>query len=86
MAIKSNSEIQGVQHPAGDVYEEKDEKYLDTDNVQILGGDDVEITPADATIDALTEKVKHGETLDPEMRAKIAAYYGRKAEEDHLAP
>lgn len=49
--------------------------------------DDDEITPA---IDekGIREAVTHTETADitPEMRRKIVEYYGRKAEEDDIAP
>jgi len=59
-----------------------DEKLVDEKD----GGED-EIRPADEDdVHYIEGKVQHGETVTPEMRAKILDYYGRKAEEDKIAP
>ncbi|ORX37028.1 oligopeptide transporter 2 [Kockovaella imperatae] len=47
---------------------------------------DFDIAPADdGHLDLKAERTNISHA-NPEMRAKIVAYYGRKAEEDHLAP
>lgn len=58
----------------------------ETEQLEEKVGDD-EITPVSDEKD-VREAVTHMESseITPEMRAKIVAYYGRKAEEDDIAP
>lgn len=37
-------------------------------------------------VNAIETAVKEGHTITPEMRKKVAEHYGRKAEEDQIAP
>jgi len=45
-----------------------------------------EITPASAKMPEMIAHVKETGHGTPDMRRKIAQFYGRKAEEDHVAP
>ncbi|KAL8377276.1 hypothetical protein RB595_008115 [Gaeumannomyces hyphopodioides] len=51
--------------------------------------DEITPTPLSASrreVEEIVEKIQHdSNATTPEMRAKVAAYYGRKAEDDHLA-
>lgn len=68
---------QGVARPAAGEADQLEEKVLDD-----------EITPAAIGEQDIKDAVTHAEDTEitPEMRRKIVEYYGRKAEEDDIAP
>jgi OPT family small oligopeptide transporter len=47
---------------------------------------DEEITPATDDVEEMIRNVEHGAAITPEMRNKILDQYGRKFEDDQLAP
>lgn len=63
------------------------EKSVPTHNQEVSKNDqDITAAPAAEDVQDIIDKVKDQSDITPEMRSKVAAFYGRKAEEDHLAP
>ncbi|CZR63038.1 related to Oligopeptide transporter 2 [Phialocephala subalpina] len=62
------------------------EKSVPFNDREVSKNEEITAVPELEEVQDIVDNVKQQSDITPEMRSKIAAFYGRKAEEDHLAP